>query len=254
MGIDPGFLYHSSVGAGVWQLFKAHKVTIARFAAAHCQPSAIPADFFSELYPILWADTSTVWTMRHIGWYAVNGASGVYHSAAHGVQDDLELIAAAQFDTWGEAEYWMYAPLSDANNRYYRMRVADYSVGDYLWNWICHSEVNAFSYWRWGITPVDEWVDEAMYYIYGNNGVAPPYDWRDHKHFGCVSGSNCFYNNSLPYAVGIFESKLFGEGYGLDVWWHPNKQEWWYSDASYTSIEPFWVMAPDYVGEGPGWQ
>jgi hypothetical protein len=261
-GIDIDFAYHSSIGTGVWQLFKGHKVTVAHFVPGQCLPfTPMPAgmaQYFAALAghdSVVWADTSTVWEMRPLGWYLANGASGVYHSTAHGVQDEMEPVFTASFSSYDSMMDWLYSPLPDDDGNYYRMRVVDYSIGDYGFDWICHSVVNAYSLWRWYLTPIVDPVDYEAYSTYGNNGIAPPGDMWGNRHYGCVPGHDCYYTTSYWYSgfSWFFESRLFGEGWGLGIFFKPSSNSWQDSTAGFYSVQPLWDMSIDSISELPGW-
>jgi hypothetical protein len=100
-----------------------------------------------------------------------------------------------------------------------------------------------------------EAVDYYVYDLYGNDGIAPPDDMWGNRHYGCVPGHDCYFTTSYWYSQfsWFFESRLMGEGWGLDVFFHPRHNDWEWSSAHYYSVQPLWEMEASTISEVGGW-
>jgi hypothetical protein len=182
-------------------------------------------------------------------WSYANGASGGYQH-----DDDMILVKRKSFTTGNahkKAVRWLHTPTPASNGVYHRIRAVSYSVGDYGFNWICQVSLNAFAVRRYNFAPIGSPTGELAYGLYGNRGISARSYLGSIKK-GCVPGSGCFWNNP-PAATGVFEAALSGKGYNLDYFWSPRRNEWYKSDADYTSDKPNWPLPAEFIESVSGW-
>jgi hypothetical protein len=249
-GVDEDWLYHSSIGGAVWQSVAERKIT-STYSVGKCPIPVFDTTRITIKVPkvLIKADSFTEYKLRSDHWSYANGASGTYPS-----DDELILVKRKVFDTgdaYTKAIRWLHTPTPGSNGKYHRIRAVSYSVGDYLFNWICQVDVNAFAVRRYSFAPIGSPAAEIIYGLYGNRGISAR-SWWGKIIKGCVPGKKCFWNYP-PIASGVFEQKLAGRGYNLDKFWSPNLNSWYNSDATYNSHTPHWPQPAEDTYVVAGW-
>ncbi len=258
LGFNVESFVHTSVLGSIWNLRKQHVITLKFFRPC---PSGVIAlsegqlrDLVGGSVPVESTKTTTYF-FQNVGWRIGNGASGAYEAS-----DLVELVGKASFSSWDDAVRWLYTPTPSPGGHYYKIRAAAYSVGDYGFNFICQTAANAFAVRRWGIDVIPEPAFAFFYGLYGNSffgddGITKRKDWMGHVHAGCVPGSGCYFNTTLPYATGIFEGSMDGWGFGLDEYYNPNQsQPWRQTEAAYSNASIPFGLWRDFVTRVSGWQ
>ena len=243
-------LVHTSVIAGIWRLTKQKflKQSVIHNPATGTDvnvgaPTKITR-FWDEWYE----------------WSVANGCASWLRT-----EDELILKWSGVFPSYDAAIKALKTSTPTSGGKYYKIRACAYSVGNWPLNWLCHQNANAFSVRKWGINL----VFYPTIYIWGMHGNfwnklaggSYPISTREdpiyhtYPYFGGVPGQWLHYQYTPPYAslLALLIPFMDGGGYGLDIRWNPNTNEWNWMEASYTSRAiPFEGPSFSYAISG-GW-
>jgi len=267
LGVDTDWMFHSSIGGSIWMLERRHVITAQ--TERTCSSGVVTAR------TVLKTDSATDYQWYNNGWFVANGASGTYAATDH-----LSLIHEVQFTDWMSAYKYLHTPTANpSDGHYHPIRAVAYSVGDYGFDWICQTSANAFTWRRWNVIAIPSPTGAWLYGQLGRLGIStrddPYYPLPGHMSVqkGCVPGSRCHYENPtcVPgtqcsfgsvappqpplHATGLYEAKLDGQGYGLDMFWNPNKNDWRYTEAPFVEVRPPWPSGnTEAAGSLTGWR
>ena len=174
---------------------------------------------------------------RFAGWRIGNGCSGTYAAA-----DTLKHFFTCTFLSYDEVDQFLFGYYPTDSGKYYPIRGVAYSIGKYGSDFVCHQSANAYSLYKFGVTPVTYPESVNLYGSYGNLGISTRKDpvLLTEPYFGCVPGVQCHYNlpphaGLEPLSLAAPEYFMSGAGYNLHTLWNP-KNGWISSRADFQSV------------------
>jgi hypothetical protein len=160
-------------------------------------------------------------------WVIANGNGSTYKEDDNVIDDPKYHKVFKDVDT---ARRYLLSVRKDDDGNYYANQAAAYSVGQYGINWVCHQNLNAFTFRKWNETPFYHPLSMFKWGPYGtghscsgDEPISPAKDSEDEdiEHPGGAPGPSCLYyhdDHPLPLiscALGAQCNLMSGWGYGL---------------------------------------